>query len=71
MIEQKTKEVTMIVGLYKPDVEDLSKRWNMSMLGYVQIQDLLPMPMTDIKNQSQHIFPLTTDTFLSSPLAWK
>ena len=71
MIEQKTKEVTMIVGLYKPDVEDLSKWCNMSMLGYVQIQDLLPMPMTDIKNQSQHIFPLTTDTFLSSPLAWK
>ena len=34
----------MVVGLYKPDAEDLSKRWNMSTLEYVQIQDLLPMP---------------------------
>lgn len=70
MIEQKTKQVTMIVGLYKTDAEDLSKRWNMSTLAYIQIQDLLPMPMADIKNQSQHTFPLTADTFLSSPLAW-
>ena len=70
MIEQKTKQVTVVVSLYKPDVEDLSKSWNMSMLQYVQIRNLPPMPVADIKNQSQHIFPLTADIFLSSPLAW-
>ena len=43
-IEHKTKQVPMVVGLYKPDAEDLSKRWNMSTLEYVQIQDLPPMP---------------------------
>lgn len=70
MIEQKTKQVTVVVSLYKPDVEDLSKSWNMSTLQYVQMRDLPPTPLADIKNRSQHIFPLTADTFLSSPLAW-